>query len=152
VTATGPRINQQTAFTSGKNVLGAFCVFVAMVAFGLCTNGNDSTGSIARGLEQQPVALLHKPDPSENMQSAMESMATSVASVAIQVSLIPHDLLDRDGMERQIRGQLENQLGDGWTVEVTCYAGWCHIKLIHAIGEIWVEANDGLATKSIYLN
>jgi len=79
-------------------------------------------------------------------------MATSVAPVAIQVSLLPHDLLDREMMERQIRGQLENQLGAGWTVEVTCYAGWCNIKLKHATGEVWVDANDGSATKSIYLH
>jgi len=55
-------------------------------------------------------------------------------------------------MERQIRGELENQLGDGWTVEATCYAGWCHIKLIHSVGEIWIDADEGIATKSVYLN
>jgi hypothetical protein len=82
----------------------------------------------------------------------MESMATTIAPIAIQASLIPRDLLDRERIEHQIRSELENQLGDGWTVEVTCYAGWCDIKLVHEIGEIWVEAEDGSATKSVYLN
>jgi hypothetical protein len=113
---------------------------------------NTSFANVVRELEREPVASQPKGDPKEQIRSAMNEMATSLAPVAIQVSLLPRDLLDHEMIERQIRGQLENQLGDGWTVEVICYAGWCNIKLIHAIGEIWVDANHGLATKSVYLH
>src|SRR4051812_19395711 len=89
---------------------------------------NTRFANVVREIEREPVTSSPKRDPKDEIRSAMNEIATSIAPVAIQVSLLPRDLLDREMMERQIRGQLENKLGDGWTVELICYAGWCNIK------------------------
>jgi hypothetical protein len=105
---------------------------------------------VIREIEREPITRA--PDPKLDIRSTLEQMGTAIVPVAIQVSLLPRDLLDREMMERQIRGQLESKLGNGWTVEVICYAGWCNIKLKHAAGEVWIDANQGSATKLIYLH
>jgi hypothetical protein len=140
------------SLTHPNSLIFAFVVFAGMVTVGLGMSGSKSSGSTAWESVTPAVSKPSRPDPSEKVRPIFEKMATSVAPIAIRASLIPRNLLDRERMERQIRGELENQLGDGWTVEATCYAGWCNIKLIHAVGEIWIDADEGIATKSIYLN
>jgi hypothetical protein len=94
---------------------------------------------------------LDKPAPVQpDVRSELNRIATAIAPVAIDASLIPRNLLDRDRMERQLRGHLMNQLGYGWTVEAICYAGWCNITLKHAKGEIVVDADKGIPSKVVY--
>lgn len=147
-----PQPAESLSLTHPNSLIGAFVVFAIMVTVGLGMSGSESPGSTTWKSVTPAIAAPPKPDPSEELHTIFDNMASSVAPVAIHASLIPHNLLDQERMERQIRGELENQLGDGWTVEATCYAGWCHIKLIHAVGEIWIDADKGIATKSVYLN
>lgn len=100
-----------------------------------------------RKLEATTATVPEQPD----IRSELNRFTTAIAPVAIEASLIPRNLLDREQTERRIRGHLLNDLGDGWTVEVTCYAGWCNITLKHAKGEIIVDADKGIASKSVYL-
>lgn len=95
---------------------------------------------------------FEEPAPEQpDIRSELNRIATAIAPVAIDASLIPYNLFDRAQTERRIRGHLLNELGDDWTVEVTCYAGWCNIGLKHAIGEIDIDADEGEVSKSVYL-
>lgn len=86
-----------------------------------------------------------------NVESELNRITTAIAPIAIDASLISRKRLDREQTERRIRGHLLNELGDGWTVTVVCYPGWCNISLIHATGEIEIDADKGVVSKSIYL-
>lgn len=93
-----------------------------------------------------------EPAPEQpGIRSELSRIATVIAPVAIDSSLIPYNLFDQVQTERRIRGNLLNILGVGWTVEVTCYAGWCNISLKHATGEIDIDADKGVVSKSVYL-
>jgi hypothetical protein len=95
---------------------------------------------------------FEEPAPEQpDIRSDLNRIATAIAPVAIDASLIPYNLFDKDQTERRIRGHLLNDLGNDWAVKVTCYAGWCNITLKHATGEVVVDADKGVASKSVYL-
>jgi hypothetical protein len=98
------------SLTNPNSLIFAFIVFAGMVTVGLGMSDSKSSSSTAWKSVTPVVATPPKPDPSEKVRSIFEKMATSVAPVAIRASLIPRNLLDRERMERQIRGELENQL------------------------------------------
>jgi hypothetical protein len=128
------------------SIVAASLVYIDIIG----QNSRRNFESVMRDLRQVPVAEP-TPEPRPNLEPELDRLASSIARVAIEASLIPYNLFDSDQTERRIRGHLENQLGDDWTIEVTCYAGWCNITLDHAIGEIVIDADEGSATKSVYL-
>lgn len=106
---------------------------------------------VACGIWIRDLGKPSKPSQASiELQARMERMATSIAPVAIDASLIPRELLDRDLLKRRIKGQLENKLGSEWTVEVICFPQWCKIKLRSASYDIDIDANNGSVEKSVY--
>jgi hypothetical protein len=92
-----------------------------MVVLSLMATSLIFTEILSSSAQREFEAVMEKfdkPAPEQpDVRSEMNRIATAIAPAAIDASLIPRNLLDRDRMERQIRGHLMNQLGYGWTVE-----------------------------------
>jgi hypothetical protein len=134
----------------GYGVMVFLLTIVAIQNIG--ENASTTFDAVARELDAPPIAAYPKPDRSLELRAGFEELATSIAPLAIEASLIPHNLMDRERVQNLIQSVLNNEFGNDWSVEVTCDAGWCNIKLVHPIGELIIDANDGSATKSVHLN